>query len=117
MFKDSERAFEAHEEAFEKLLLAEIERLAKAVIGSYPRAKSFCMAMGTASFHCEWAETDGEDTYECDQYFDPHEIQNDFAIELDKLLEKWNDKFHLTGCPMRIDRDHVTRELVTTIDW
>lgn len=33
------------------------------------------------------------------------------------MFEKYNDKFTLTGCPMKIDRDMVTGELLTIADW
>ena len=102
--------------------MLEIERLAKAVIESHPNVKSFCMAMGCASFYCEWEEfeeEDPKDTWKCTEHCDTYELKdgNQFAEDLNDLFEKYNDKFQLTGWPMKIDRDHVTGELITATDW
>lgn len=121
-FKESEKVYEAAETMFEKALLAEIERLAKLVIDTIPKVKSFCMAMGSASFYCEWEEFEEEDptdTWKCTEHCDPYELKdgNQFAEDLNDLFEKYNDKFRLTGCPMKIDRDNLTGELITVTDW
>ena len=121
-FKQSERVYQSAETMFEKALLNEIERLAKMVITTIPKAKSFCMAMGSASFHCEWREwEDGDesDYWDRDEHMDAYELKdgNSYAEDLDDLLRKYDNKFNLTGCPMKIDRDNVTGELVTVRDW
>lgn len=121
-FKTAEQNYIKAENAFEAELLKEVERLAKAVIESHPKAKSFCMAMGSASFGCEWVEVDDEgptDTWERDENLDPQELSdgNSFATDLDSLLEKYDRKFCLTGYPMRIVRDNVSGELLTQTDW
>lgn len=121
-FKQSERVYQSAETMFETALMKEIERLAKMVITTIPKAKSFCMAMGSISFHCEWREWeegDESDYWECDEHLDPCELAEDncYAQDLDDLIGKYNDKFKLTGNPMQINRDHVTGELITTTDW
>jgi hypothetical protein len=121
LFKARERAYLKAESAFEEALLKEVERLAIRVIETSHRAKSFCMAMGSASFGCQWEEYDDDpsESWEMDENLDPYELkaENSFAAELDKLISEYNDKFKLTGCPMKIDRDHVTGQLVTVTDW
>jgi hypothetical protein len=121
MFKARERAYLKAESAFEEALLKEIERLAKRVIETSHRAKSFCMAMGSISFGCQWEEYDDDpsESWEMDENLDPYELkgENSYALELDSLISKYNDKFKLTGCPMIIRRDNVTGELITNCDW
>lgn len=121
-FKQSELVYESAETMFEKALFREIERLAKGVIESIPKVKSFCMAMGSASFYAEWLDNDDEDptdTWERSEHLDSYELTdgNQFATDLDDLFRKYNDRFKLTGWPMRIDRDNVSGELVTIADW
>lgn len=122
-FKAVERKYAKAETEFEAELLKEVERLAKAVIDTNPtKVKSFCMGMGSASFGCEWVETDDEDpmdSWECSENLEPEELSesNAYADELQKLLSKYNNKFCITGYPMRIIRDNVTGELLTQTDW
>lgn len=120
-FAISERKYLKAETEFAKELLKEIERLAKLVIETSHRAKSFCMAMGGISFGCEWEEYDDDssEAWSMNENIDPYELkdENSFALELDKLISNYNDKFGLTGYPMRIDMDNVTGELVTVTDW
>jgi hypothetical protein len=121
-FKIAEKVYQEADSKFEGELLKEVERLAKAVIESHPKAKSFCMAMGSASFGCEWVEVDDEDptdTWERQDNLIPHELAdgNSFATDLASLLNKYDRKFCLTGCPMRIVRDNVSGELLTQQDW
>lgn len=121
-FKQSEAVYSKAETMFEKALLLEIERLAKAVIDSIPKVKSFCMAMGSASFYAEWLEYDEDDptdSWKRSEHLDAYDLTdgNQFAIDLDDLFRKYNDRFKVKGWPMRIDRDSVTGELFTITDW
>ena len=121
-FKAAERDYTKAETEFETALLKEVERLAKAVIESSDKAKSFCMAMGSASFHCVWTETDDfdpEESWECEDNLEPEHLTdgNQYAVDLDDLLTKYDRKFCLTGTPMKIIRDNVTGELLTQTDW
>ena len=121
-FKIAEKVYQVAESKFEAELLKEVERLAKAVIESHPKAKSFCMAMGSASFGCKWVEVDDDDptdTWERDDNLDAEDLSdgNSFAADLDSLLGKYDRKFCLTGYPMRIVRDNVSGELLTQTDW
>ena len=121
-FAIAERKYAKAETEFDAELLKEVERLARGVIESHPWAKSFCMAMGVASFGCKWVETDEEDptdTWERDENLDPEELSdgNSFAEDLHSLLQKYDRKFCITGTPMRIIRDNVSGELVTLTDW
>lgn len=121
-FKQSERVYESAEKMFSAALRKEIERLAKRVIETIPKAKSFCMAMGSASFHCEWREwEDGDesDYWDMDENLNPDELSdgNSYAADLDNLLGKYERTFCMTGYPMMIRRDNVTGELITTSEW
>lgn len=121
-FKTAETAYQKAESKFEDELLKEVERLARAVIESHPKAKSFVMGMGHAFFGCEWTEVDDNDptdTWERDDNLDPEDLAdgNSFAEDLVQLLDKYNRKFCLTGCPMKITRDAITGELVNSADW
>jgi hypothetical protein len=124
-FKQAESVYKTSEEMFSQALILEVERLARGAINSHPWAKSFCMAMGSASFGCEWVDdTDPEDIWEHDENLDIYELMyeqgsptNSFVIDLNDLLQKYNDTFKITGYPMRIIRDNVTSELVTLTDW
>lgn len=121
-FAIAERKYLKAESEFEKELMREIERLAKGVIETHPKAKSFCMAMGSASFGCEWAEADDvdpTDIWERKENLDPEELSdgNQYAVDLNELLSKYDRKFCITGYPMRIIRDKVSGELVTLTDW
>lgn len=123
--KTQEATFQKAKEVFEAYLLSEIERLAKGVIDTHPWAESFCMAMGSASFHCKWEEKDDfdpTDIWDRDDQLSPLELSkgimgNSFAFDLDNLLSKWDREFCLTGHPMRITKDFVTGKLVTINDW
>lgn len=118
--KAQEIEFQKAKDLFSVWLLSEVDRLAKSVVQTHPWAESFCMAMGSASFHCVWQESDEDDpsdTWERNEHLLPDELSGSCAAELDKLLEKWNDEFCLTGYPMRIIKDSVTGEPTTLKDW
>lgn len=122
-FAIAERKYTKAESEFESELLKEVERLAKLVIDTNPiKIKSFCMAMGSASFGCEWAEVDDvdpTDIWERKENLDPEELSdgNQYAVDLNELLSKYDRKFCITGTPMRIIRDNVSGELITLKDW
>lgn len=79
------------------IALAELEKRVRTVLragakGRNP-ARSFCMAMGAASFY----DKDGEPlTADFDQKWR-------WADPTYNFLSEFDDALHLTGCPMRID--------------
>jgi hypothetical protein len=78
------------------------------------------MGMGSASFGCEWVETDEydpDDKWEREENLNPDELSssNQFAAELFMLLDKWDNTFKLTGYPMMIK--FVKGHLTTLTDW
>lgn len=119
VFEVSEKLFEISMTTFEKQLMTQIEYLAKLVIGTNERAKSFTMGMGSASFHCQWTEVEGGDSWSMDDHLSPDEIasENCYAKQIDQILMKWDDVFRLTGNPLKITIDPVSGEIVTTTDW
>jgi hypothetical protein len=64
------------------------------------KAWSFCMGMGTATFRAKTEHVDEENP-----------IVRDFY----NFLYEWNDVYHTTGYPYRIDR--VKGVLVERTDW
>lgn len=104
--------------------LAMIEWQARAVLEASPdTVKSFCMAMGSASFNVVWSEDwEEEELVEFDENLDPWEMAerghgNAHTEALAKILNDYDRALCLTGSPMRITRDHVTGELITANDW
>lgn len=119
--KPQEVAFDIAQTKFTNWLVSEVERLAKVVIDTHPQAISFCMAMGSASFYCEWEECDDHDptdVWQRSEHINPGDIvENSYAAELDDLLSKWDNQLCITGVPMRITRDNVTGKLIVDTDW
>lgn len=118
-FKRAELKYDKAESEFQKVLIDHVETLARVVLHSDPRAKSFCMAMGSASFYCEYRHPDcddDDDMWIVKDHLDPEELKTPEGDELQRILDKYTN-FNLTGYPMRIDRDPVTGLLVTVNDW
>lgn len=86
-----------------------------------PEIKSFCMAMGSVSFYCEWMEDlDGDGEYiQLDGHLDPHELPNNpHAANITHILDELNSQLYLTGMALKITRDHVVQgEFVIQTDW
>lgn len=73
-----------------KLVRQELEKRVRAVLRQNRRAKSFCMAMGSASFN----DRNGTPLFE---------DEAPYAKPVWDLLDEYNDTFKLTGDPMRIE--------------
>lgn len=104
------------------IALTEIEKEARKAIEVSPdTVKSFCMAMGGASFHVVWLENwEGEPVprdehiYPCD--FKKYGHVNPHAENIALLLDEYNCMLRLTGYPMKIVRDN-DGELIKLRDW
>lgn len=124
-FKDLEAAYTKAETEFSNALLKQVEILATSVILSHPHVTSFCMAMGSASFGCHWREfydeNDPDDFHDRDENLDPDElmrtgVHSSYGIDLQNLLNKYDNRFCLTGYPMMIRQ--VSESSVTVdCDW
>ena len=99
--------------------LALIKSEAKAAMGADSTIQSFCMAMGSASFHVVRIERDEDgESWTTDEHLDPDELpENVGAQNVGQILYQLNGDLCLTGWPMRITRDHVTGEFITANDW
>ncbi len=73
-----------------KLARAELEKRVRAVLRRNRRAKSFCMAMGSASFSDKYGG-----------YIFPEDVP--YAKPVWDLLDEYNDQLYLTGDPMKIN--------------
>ena len=85
-----------------KLALIEVEARAKIIMEQNPELTCFIMAMGT---WCFW---------EGDEHL---ENESELVKGLDDFILEFNSQLYLTGYPIRIDRDNVSKELVTINDW
>lgn len=72
-----------------RMALKEVERLARRTMERNGRCVSFCMAMGSASFH----DKDGEPIDNGQKYLEPFY----------NFLYAYNDQLYLTGIPMKIE--------------
>ena len=83
-----------------KLHFDEVVDRAKAIMNTHRNIETFCMGMGTATFHLfNGRHLDGE------KYVQPF---YDF-------LHEFNSELHTTGDPIKIDR--IGNELVVKTDW
>ncbi len=75
-------------QAIENFMSAEVERMARQLMVSFPHLKEFVMAMGVASF--------------VDKYGNDVKIMGiNYMKELDEFLQKYDEDYHITGEPMR----------------
>jgi hypothetical protein len=106
-----------------KLAITEIEKEAKAAIKTSPETvKSFCMAMGAASFKVVWIEDWDGEPMPRDENISPGKFaeyghKNPHADNVAKLLDEYDSMLRLTGWPMLIKSDLVSGELITLNDW
>lgn len=123
-FKDAAKTYAEAETVFMAVLIAEVKRLAVAVIMTHPAANSFCMAMGSASFGCQWEELDEHDPsdkWDRDENLDPGDIESvtgvacSYATDLQSLLDTYDSTFCLTGYPIMITMDGPNAVMVA--DW
>lgn len=102
--------------------LEEIEKEARKAIDASPeKVKSFCMAMGTASFNVVWVEDWDGEPMPRDEDIHPSEFPkyghtNAHALNIAKLLDEYNGMLRLTGYPMMIRRDNAGN-LIMLRDW
>ena len=81
--------------------LKEVERLARKTMRDNPEIGEFCMAMGSATFHLSKEHMESPE-YEGDS-FGHLDDDDPRAKEFYDFLDKWNDVFHITGFPMKIN--------------
>lgn len=119
MYQHAEELFEKAESEFQQAVMSEIERLARLVITEDPKITGFCMAMGSVSFSREYTEYENEDDTEgwsINDDPDPYELDNVNAQAINDILNKWDSKLRITGCPLRLTIDHVTGEINKAYD-
>jgi len=95
------RKVESIETKAGELALKEVVRMARQIMRSHPEIKEFVMGMGG------WHFSYGDPSFRC-----PNENYMKFSKRLAKFIEKWDDRFQLTGCPMRFTADGEIRH-----DW
>jgi hypothetical protein len=115
-------------DAMSDKLIARIQELATKVVKKnqlHFHVTGFCMAMGTATFHIIGTETDpafpGEE-FVFDTYLDAYELLQYKQVkgrtelkELEYIFDEYNDMFHLTGSPLRVDM--INEEIFVKTDW
>lgn len=74
------------------LLEQEVERLARQIMRKHKNVTAFVMAMGSATFDVRINGKTEDLGLDERAYFKP----------LNDLIDKWDDIFHITGCPMWI---------------
>lgn len=72
------------------LVRKELEKRVRAVLRRNRKAKSFCMAMGSAAFY----DSKGNSIFDEDI---------PYAKPVWNLIDEYNDQLYLTGDPMRIE--------------